>query len=516
MTSTNPCFLMGRTVQGKWVIPRSNFANDIVQSHLVQGIAAGNVHIVGLPHVGKTTLVYNEFILREEEFWQRDKITVLIDMSNKIEAEDDGSRFLLMLVDEVQDFLETRDVIDSKLNQKEEAVHKNATQWGPLVGSVEKYFKTLHKKGYCVTAVIDEFDATRKLFQNNPACLRAFRDLIYLPHYGISCIAASRRYIRDIEAQAHGGQSTLALVFGERCLSFYTEEEFDRFWDRFNGMIDETYKSEFLLYCGRHPFLLDAFGFQAWKQQQENGHIDIRKCRALANNDFLNCYNATLNLLDESNLYSKLVEVLIGPALTVEQDDIMTFQDLGLIVHDEETSQWSAYSPDFQKFISVKSKERQTEKELWPAYFEAVIALRKTIIKTLEATGEESWQSTLKNSQNDKVINMLTECEKLRQKDIVRYGGIRNIALRDYLDIPQLSIVMNIFWNKGFGSIFGKSSIDKKTLNRYVTAIITVRNPTAHVRGSVCSKADIEIATGYCSKLTEACKVHDSSSASEL
>ena len=510
MTTINPCFQMGRTVTGKWFVPRKHLANDIVPQHFAPGIASGNVHIVGLPHVGKTTLVYNEFILREKEFWQLGKITVLIEMSNKIEAEDNGSRFLLMLVEEVQDFLDTRDVIDSKLNQKAETVRKDATQWGPFVGSVEKYFKTLYKKGYCVTAVIDEFDATRKLFQNNPACLRAFRDLIYLPQYGISCIATSRRYIRDIEAQAHGGQSTLALVFSERCLSFYTEEEFNRFWDRFKGAIDETYKPEFLFYCGRHPFLLDAFGFQAWKQQQAEGRIDIRQCRVSANNDFLNCYNATLNLLDESNLYSKLVEVLIGPALTVEQSDIMVFQDLGLIVHDDETSQWRAYSTDFHEFVALQSKKRQTEKELWPAYFEAVSTLRKTIIKTLEANGEPSWQITLKDNRNDSVLNMLAECEDLRQKDIVRYGGMRGIALKDYLDMPQFSIILNTFWKDRFDSIFGKSSIDKKTLNRYITAIITVRNPTFHSRGTVCSKADIDIATGYCSKLIEACKNHES------
>lgn len=510
MTLTNPCFQMGRTVQGKWVIPRKHLADDIVPSHFNKGIAAGNIHIVGLPHVGKTTLVYNEFILHEEKFWQHGKITVLIEMSNKIEADDNGSLFLLMLVEEVQDFLHNRDVSDSKLNKKAEIARRDAMQWGALVGSVERYFKTLCKNGYCVIVVIDEFDATRKLFQNNPACLRAFRDLIYWPQYGISCIATSRRYIRDIEAQAHGGQSTLALAFGERCLSFYTEEEFDLFWRRFNGALDDTYKPQFLIYCGRHPFLLDAFGFQAWKQQQAEGCIDIKKCRSLANNDFLNCYNATLNLLDESNLYRKLVEVLIGPALTVEQSDIMTFQDMGLIIHDEETPRCRAYSTDFYEFIHLQSKKRQTEKELWPEYFESVSTLRETMVNTLEASGKQSWQITLRDSRNDSVIKMFTECENLHQKDIDRFGGMRNIALRDYLDMPQLSIILNSFWKNHFGSIFEKVSIDKKTLNRYVTAIMNVRNPIAHGRISVCSKGDIDIATGYCTKIIEACKVNNS------
>ncbi len=499
----NPFCCMGRIVEGQYYIPRTTLAKLLDSRLLIQDAVGGNIAVVGLPRSGKSTCVYNEIILREKEYVAKKKVPMWFELASHVPVSDNGSGFFSSLVRKCSRVLEDNDLLDKKVDAQANRVENAGSNWESVRSESERFFELVRRSGYSVVAVIDEFDAARKLFESNSSCLRAFRDLCSFPQFGFTCVTTSRRYLRDIEAQAHGGQSTLACVFHEFCLPLYSEDELCVFWHRLGSCIDSVVQARVQEYCGRYPFLLDALGFQIWQK----GGSDLHTCFKAAQIDFLNCFDAILNVLDETGLYSKLVEVLFGPIVSLRNEDVSRLETINLIHYSSNNSVWESFSKVFEEYLSFRYRERDTDSQLWPEYSRCIKTVRDMVTDVLRKPSL-SWEDQLLNSQYPKLQELVAECERKRAKEVDHFGTARHIPLKDYLDLPEVSTIINTLWESYFQGVLGLVGITKKKWNGYVEGIIAIRNPNCHVRSHASSKADLEIATGYCTKLQELCEVY--------
>ena len=494
--------MMGRILTPPYYIPRKQIAAKLREHIFSEGAISGNVAIVGPPRSGKSTFVYNEINLRADELWSIRKVPIWICLDGNVHTDDDGTEFFRTLVFKTWQCLEDRDAVDGKLERQLGRVRQSGLSWTDVRNESERFFELVRRKDLSIVALFDEFDAMRKLFSSNPASLRSFRELCYSPQYGFSCVCTSRRFLRDIEAQAHGDQSTLAAIFHEFALPLYSDEEMEDFWGRFKGELSCETKEDLLLYCGKYPFLLDAYGKQIWEELRCGQAVDMEVCKARAEGDFRNCFEAIINVLDESGLYEKMVEAVLGPVVSLSNQDLSSLRRFSLLEVAPPSQKLAVFASSFENYLLHKTRERDTQEKLWPEYTNMVKVMRRAFLSVFGTT-DRAWDERIEEYGREKAVDVLAECKRKKGQEEKSFPALRNVPLIEYLDLPELSAIVNVFWDDHFRICFEGHNINKKKWNSFVQAVIHIRNPLVHLREEVGGQGDKDIATAYCLKVGE-------------
>lgn len=487
MTFLNPFANYGKIVYGEYFIGRKDALRDI-ENRVVRPKESGNLVIIGLPRIGKSSIVYKAFIERKKEIVNQKLIPIWINLATCEQA----STLLHLLVTHSVDELGKLNWLSETIKKAAKRVLENESLLSENYNWVQRFFQKVRKAGYRIIFILDEFDYARHLFRDNIVHFQRLRDLSDNPEWRVNFITTSRRSIRDIELQT-GGISTLDGIFHKSYLAMFSEDDLEKYFERVGSIgvtISSEVKKRILFYCGGYPYLLGMIGYEIVELFREKQNINVDEAAYRVEQSFCGHYDRLVNLLRADGNLNKILQILFGPVIDVKPSDVNEFLRYGLIKQIEQ--KYMTFSAHFHTFLSII--EHQVD--LWTLWRKTEKALRIVIAtKMLEHYGKYWIEELEKTRPNLKKI--FDKCRETQLKEEKAFGSRASRNLIDFTYPQDLFAVIFAEWNV-FSTIFGK---DTSYWGQRAQLLGKIRVPLAHSRDESLYEDMRNTAEGYCKEI---------------
>lgn len=323
LNTGNPFADFGEIVTGDRFIGREIEIQAI--QNRVLGDAYGNLAIMGLPRIGKSSLIWNALYLQKQKLKEKNILVIRLNIAT-IKNRD---KFFNLLISLTLQSLKTVDIDFYNMLKKIKTEYDVSNENTDL-----EFFFELVKQRFRVLFILDEFDNASQLFKLED--FQFLRELSINPETKICLITVSRRTIQEIEPE-QGFISNFFGVFSDlRLLPFSDDDLIDYWgWVQKKGIdISDEYKAEVLYLAGKHPFLIDLINYNMFNE--------INRTNILANSIFndvkssiklslLNELDTILRLMKKENLSNTLVQLVNGPIIDVKKIQTEKLLKYGLL-----------------------------------------------------------------------------------------------------------------------------------------------------------------------------------------
>ncbi|TQV63660.1 MAG: ATP-binding protein [Sulfurovum sp.] len=489
----NPLTDYGNIVTGDRFIGRKNCIETIRNRVLVNN--GGNIAIMGLPRVGKSSLAWNALMIYKETYLKEKRI--IIDIT--VGAIETSKYFFQTLICKIFDEIEFENIIDNnqleKLSSIKDSILNEKTRDIEVKNYIQKFYKHLARLNVHIIYILDEFDHIGKIFRLEN--FQFLRELITKPDINIVLITISRRTIQEIELLENNALSKLAGVFSDLNLGLFNEKDITLYWqqlDNFGITTDNEYREKVQDFTGRHPYLLDMFNFYIIEEILQNPTINIYK---IFDNKlkltFFNQYDNIIHLLKEEKLDNKIIQLFFGPRYDLDQKSIEKLLKYGMIYKNND-GKYECFSKFFKEYLSLK----QHEINVWSLWSETESKVRKLIKKKLSEKYGNDWKNEFLK-KHPKKEGSLKKLEETMEKNQKNFPELASSHLVDYTypkDMFEVFILVN--WNDIYLHIFKG---ERKDWNDIFNHLAKIRNPLAHNNEYFIDDDDKNLAITYCKKI---------------
>ena len=333
----NPFAGVGQPVTGDRFIGR-NKEIKIINDRLF-GKNSGNLSIVGLQRVGKTSLVHHVLELKKD-----DLPTEFIVVKITVETGFSSLQILLNIILKDVQSQAIQKVPPHQLAMLEEII----SEIGKCGNDIERresiisYLKKIKLLKFRVICVLDEFD--RVLDFADTSHFEFFRELGSTPDYGISWVIISHRSIYHIEESVKnpGKKGPYWFnTFAEIPLALYNRKEMSQYWTHFwsGNVLSDDDKNTIVKAIGNHPFFLDEFNYSLWYEIEDFATILEAIISTQEQIRLFDHYTKILTLLESLPLNKQLlqaVEISLDYENITTIDDINRLRRYGLIVENNQ------------------------------------------------------------------------------------------------------------------------------------------------------------------------------------
>ena len=455
----------------------------------VLGKDFGNIAVMGLPRIGKSSLVWNA--LKSHEY---DNTIVLYINIGSIQKKND---FYIKIMDKV-----AREIKTFKQQNLYQELKKiiNGFKASSDIGELEYFFRIL-KDEYKIIYILDEFDNASILFSLSD--FQFLREISISPEINLCLVTVSRCTIKEIEAE-NASISNFYGVFHDLRLMPYDETDIKEYWNWLSQnyiTISKEYEKRVDYYVGKHPYLLDLFNYHVFNNinyDKTNISLDDTYCKVEKEIkiDLWNQYDTILTLLETEKLNKSLIQVLIGPYFDIKQNQIEKLIKYGLIKRVE--NQNSIFYQPISEYFKDYLYQKEIEYQIWPLWSETENSIRKVIDRYLINKYGDNWTVGYVNDfpKQSQKVNLLKEIMK---KNIARFGSSasKNILRYTYPDDMWTMFIAQL-WSNYFQSILKEK---KKDWQEYFSHLAKIRNPIAHSNSDFVLKEDMNKAKMICQKI---------------
>jgi len=485
----NPFANCGTIVCGDNFFGRKQFLK-MIENRIIQPLEPGNIAIIGLPRIGKSSLVYEALIERSEKLISQKKLAIFMDISTFSKA----SEMFRSLVETCTNKMEELNWLSEPIREiANQILSYKSTEYD--YGIIRKFFKKVKQSGYSIIFILDEFDHARNLFKNNAVCFHQLRDLSDVPEWRVTFVLTSRRSIRDIEVQS-SGISNFDGIFSKIYLTMFTKSDLDEYFNRLNSLgfqVSEDVKDRFSFYCGGYPYLLGMLTNEIFDEiNQSEVEVDINKAAFNIGQGLVDHYNQIVNLLQEDKKLNKLLQILFGPVYDATQTDVDEFLRYGLIKASEQNEGYSAFSKHFHTFLEIKEREV----DIWPLWSQTEKALRNLISIEMTKKYGEDWIEELERRYPNlnEAFKLCRECQSREEKS---FGTRASQNLIEFTYPKTLFTIIFSEWDT-FRLFLGR---DKNYWTQHEQLLAKIRNPLAHNRFEVPYEDMLITAKGFCEEI---------------
>ena len=490
MERLNPYADFGAPVTGTRFVGRENELRTIATRIFGAG-GFGSIAVIGLPRIGKTSLV-SEAIRRAEESSPILRRTVVVH-SNVGAAESVDSLFRF-LIDDLADSVRERglgeDLLDKRIADAIAA---------PVVGygMVRAVFKTLRRAEIRPVWVLDEFDAGRRVFENSPHCFHWLREICSNPQFKAAVVLVAKRRLQDVARLAGQESDYWANVLMTLPLKPLPASDVLTFLSNLKDegvALNDMEQKQVTALCGGHPYLLDAFAFDAWNLVDGGGQINgewIDKTCGRLLHDYL---EQVSSVLADGPMLSKAVQVFVGPQWDITSADVDALCDLGIALRDKE-GMLRGFSPTFVEYLRIV--ERNVD--FWQLWRETECVLRETLEQLLRNKYGPDWPEALCKDKSH-LRTLVEECKERQVSEQNRFGPDVEASLLAYTYPKQLYELMVTDWKKLGEPLLGR---DKTVWAREFDLLSKVRTPLAHNRGEIVGDGERTKAKGTCETILD-------------
>jgi hypothetical protein len=489
---SNPFAGYGTIVSGLRFLGRAEGLHRI-NARIVRSPRPGNLAIVGQPRIGKSSLAYQAIMHRRGDLLAQGKVPIWLNLGWYTQS----ARFFADLVRLTANELRTIGRIDGDLDELFVRVQVEAADGGESHHLINDFFSAVKGNGFYTIVVLDEFDYARSLFQGNPSAFHRLRDLNYYPTYGVAFLTTSRRTLGEIEIQCNVG-SPLTNTMQNYSLGLFSDEDLETYFSRLSdaGIVPDSHsRGQLLKHTGRHPFLLDAFAFWLKDQMELCGPLDIEAAAGNASDDVLALFDHIVDLLREDERLSRLMQIVFGPNIDVQQTHIDEFLRSGLIIREPDGTV-RPFSETFGDFLRMLDREIQDDVELGTMWRRTERELRRLIATTLHHVYGEHWLAHVEKNHRS-VALIIGRCRDAQAREEKSFPGRASQNLLDFTYPGDLFDLIFAEWQR-FHTILGR---DKKYWNERGTLLSKIRNPLAHNRDEFLYEWERQTAEAYCHEI---------------
>ncbi len=489
----NPFSDYGSIVHGDRFIGRQA-SLQVIENRVIRPSNPGNLAIIGDHKIGKSSLVHQAIMERQDELTGRRSLPIWVNLGTYNQP----SSFFRALVTNCYDELEDMEWMTQPIQRAANRALKDELGWTEGYSRIQRFFQRIRQDQIRIIFILDEFDHARHLFRGNTFGFQGLRELSYRPEWRVTFVTTSRRTIRDIELQTQA-ISTFDGIFHKHYLAMFDDSDIQEYFNRIplSDLLDVEDKKRINYYCGGHPYLLETLGYELVESFREYGYLDVNQVVQRIQSSFLDQYDRMRDLLEEDDTLGKLLQILFGPVVDVQQTDIEEFVRYGLLQKTEQGN-YAAFSEHFQTYLKVVSRHT----ELWPIWSEAELALRQLITtKMLEQYGEQ-WITRLAKARPN-LHRIFENCRKTRDREIKAFSGRASQNLIDFTNPADLFDIIFAEWDT-FQTVLGKNKRDKHYWGQCQKILTKIRNPLAHNRDAMLHAYEKEIAAGYCKEIVMA------------
>lgn len=514
LSSLNPFSDYGQVIRG------NRFAGRISEIEYIRnrvlGSSFGNLAIIGMPRIGKSSLAWNALMAIKDDQIQMKNLVMTIYVGSIDSSQNFFKQLVVTVLDELEEisFVEIGHIQD-KMAAIYEEIKGHLVDKFELDLKIDKFFKLLNRCGFRATYVLDEFDSVSKFFSASD--FQKLRKLASFDECKICLVTVSRRTIQEIEPE-NGAISNFYGVFSELRLGLFNSEDFNSYWERvkaFGIEFSESYVRNLEYLVGGHPFLIDMYNFEAFNILSNNKNLISESLSDKIESDLrLNLYNnfeKILSLLKEEGLYTKALQLVLGPVYDVspiEEEKLLKYQFLRLVSTSEKyriirrdlgiRKQDSSYSyVCFSDFFTELFVLKLNDVDYWPIWNQTEKMVRELIKSYLLTAFGDNWEIAYlkKHEKSDGKIKSIQRLDEVRTYSKNRFGSLASSHLVDYTfprDMYDLFISSDWVW---FEKVFGDS---KNEWARRFNTLAEVRNPIAHNNSEFIARDDLQSAKKYC------------------
>jgi len=494
----------GEIVHGDRFVGRKKEIAQIEQR--VLGKNYGNLAVMGLPRIGKSSLVWEAIMTKKEELLKEKTIAIYFSAGVFHNSKDFFKSLVRFCDDELsiccddERYSKILERCVNPLNEENDSIE--------IIHLVTKYFKFIRRiLDYKVIFVIDEFDGVQKYFELPD--FQLLRELSYNPDTKICVVTCSRKTIQDIES-TNGAISNFYGTFDEIRLAMYSSEDLDAYWGRLdNTKFDKEYQQQAQYYVGGHPFLLDFYNYTTMS-------LDGSETIANRQLQLLEHFKTIQKTMKDEKLLDKSIQLILGPVYdvtTIDEEKLLKYgfirkifveekmETLGRMIGWNSKGQTYACFSDFLTLYFME--EHLTSVEYWPLWTKTEKEIRgliKTVIKNKYGSDwETSMQAELGNSQN-----WQTKFDTLKHTRKTTRDKFKNSSnnLVDYtLTRDMYDIFMAPLWIQGFSDVFNGQKREWATIFNFLS---DVRNPVAHNNLEFIGEDEVTKAKNYCEMILRA------------
>ena len=488
MPYENPYADYGTTVTGERFICRSDELRTI--ENRVFGLQSyGSIAIVGLPRIGKTSLIFEAVRRVAPRAMELRHVVVHANVGAFASFDD----LLRSVIKDLAEGVLSRG-FDTQLIERRIENALNDPRFN--FNNVRAVFKSLRQENIRPVCIFDEFDAGRRVFRGTPHCFHWIRELCSNPEFKAAVVLVTKRRLQDVARLAGHDSDYWANVLMSLPIKPLSDAEVAVFFDRMTVegvMLGAAERSEVVALCGGHPYLLDAFAFHAWKDTKRGTKIDVDWIGRWSGTIVLEYVSQMSTILGDGPMLSKAVQVLVGPQWDVTREDVDALCELGVLLQDDAATLrgFSRTIEDHLRFVGL-------DDGVWALWRDTERALRTVLERQLLLKFGISWPDKLCKAR-PRLRSMIEGCQKRHDTERARYGDRAAASLLAYTYPQQLYDLMCVDWPSLGEPLLG----NKQGWNIKFDLLSRMRNPFAHNREESISPGARTQAQGYCKEILE-------------
>lgn len=507
----NPFADFGGIVHGDRFIGRKEAIAKITER--VLGLTTyGNLAIMGLPRVGKSSLAWHAIMDRKAELLEKNTIPVFFESGSCVDSNGFFKKMVTLLHDELE------------LVCEDEKYQKNASKIIETLNNsfekdlVQKYFKLVKRIGFKTIYIFDEFDSVSNFFDK--ADFQLLRELSYNPDTHLCLVTCSRKTIEDIEVK-DGAISNFAGTCSDLRLGMFSNEDVSLYWEYFGKCweVDDTYKSVVSFYTGGHPWLMD-------KVNSKMFNTDISPNNLVARFDdvkleLMEVLDTVVGTIEKDRLLDTAIQVVVGPLYDLDQRKVEKLLKYGFIKKVKQEYKaavfggaevgpsWDGYSYTcFSEYSTRDFYRRYYANTPYVAIWsETENELRKLIKTYLAERYSQDWESEMQQYLTNnlpykgfKISYWAENVQRLKNNMNDMIATFPTMRGNHIVDFTLTSQIFDIFikWDwSWFGNVFKGQKMDWH--NKF-DHLVKVRNPVAHNNpGDI--NAEMDLARTYCEEI---------------
>lgn len=511
---SNPFADYGTIVHGDRFIGRKEAILKIEKR--VLGMTYGNLAIVGLPRVGKSSLAWHAIIDRREELEKINTIPIFYEVGSCTDSESFFRGMVYMLYDELVIKCNDKKCLDilSNIEQALKVSYEKA--------AVQRFFKIIKRFGYKTIFIFDEFDSVQGFFSK--ADFQFLRELSYNPDTHLCLVTCSRKSIEDIEIK-EGAISNFAGTFSDLRLGMFSDEDVKEYWAHFENVFAPTkkYKDNIKFLTGNHPWLMDMLNSGMVGQTLSDNLFEQLGSTKL---ELMQALDDIVSTLGKEKLLNSAIQLVVGPLYNVDQKQIeklLKYDFIKKVSVEYKTKLFSGMTvgPSWDN-TAYKCVSDYSTLDLYRRYYanvpygalwsETENLLRLAVKDFLKEKFSDSWEEDMtcdltnnppfKTFPIEKWKRNLQSLKDNRKRMIESFP---NMAQGDIVDFTLTAQIFDIFirpyWPWFNIHIFKG---ERDYWNSKFEFITKLRNPVAHNNLPINLQEDMKVATEHCKDICTA------------
>lgn len=492
MENTNPFSGYGNQVKGDAFVGRITEINKIKQRLLSKEF--GNFSIVGLPKIGKSSLMYQTIMFEKEHLWSDKKILAIW---SSVKSYKSPNEFYLKLVLTVHSEIKSKITDNLLLKSLDESL--NELKKGNLsFVETEHYllcfFSDIVSAGIKVIVCLDEFDYAKEVFDE--VHYQLLRTLSYEPDHQIGFITTSRRSIYDIERYSGQGSNFFG-TFENIGLGVFNDIEAEELFKKAgNTEIDFIKKIKY--FTGNHPYLISMVLYKYLSLENKDKSIDdvLNDSKI----DILRYFDDIFYVLEKDGLSEKLIRIYSGIYEGVSQSEEEYLMKYGLYIQNHKKD-LVPFSEFFDAYLNLKWREVPF-KLLWP---ETERALKKIITDCVDEIYGDEWEDLIKDDLPRSPIpednDLIRALRGRRTQERTLFGSKASQNLIDQLYPRHYSVFIKLHWSEFYEEILGNTLVYWTDNLDFISK--RIRNPESHSRYGLLTNQEHSKASLICAEIVE-------------